>query len=124
MLADRARRDAEFVSGPLQRATAADRIDGTQAVQMNAGEGLIQFFYISVEQNSIVKRVFIAEFVGMLQFFDMFRPRCSAQDGTVVAACDRWKWRHDPLAHPAVATMTMRELADLPSADLHPTQRR
>lgn len=27
---------------------------------------------------------------------------------------DRERWRHDPLAHPDLATMTTRQLADLP----------
>lgn len=35
--------------------------------------------------------------------------RCS-----VLCADDEARWRHDPLSHPAIRKMSVRELADLP----------
>ena len=31
-----------------------------------------------------------------------------------VEACHEWRWRRDPLAHPALQQMTSTQLADLP----------
>lgn len=46
----------------------------------------------------------------MIQLFlNIFKPRVSPP-----ATGDEEKWRCDPLAHPALATMNQRELADLP----------
>lgn len=47
----------------------------------------------------------------MLQLLSMFRRPAPARR---TVSEDAWRWRADPLSHPALARMSERELGDLP----------